>query len=219
MSGVGRCVATFVFTRARFLSIPLHPLPHPCTLSHTHARTNETQAREKLWDGKHLQFLVPDSVGGLQRSKQLFESADPQRRSQIYSPHIGNIVLGAMRCLKTELDATAAASTSSWGFSGLGCAFSPRSPRRACPSYAQHTHHHQRALSSHTHAHTFLTRSLSPTPLSFSLFARAVFGAGSGEGAITLRGRAKVVLTFMRLIDVSIDDETEHEIEALFATF
>ena len=85
-----------------------------------------------------------------------------------------------------------------------------------CAAHAPPT----RALITYIHTHTPFSHALSlPPPLSFSLFARAVFGAGSGEGAITLRGRAKVVLTFMRLIDVSIDDETEHEIEALFATF
>jgi hypothetical protein len=38
-------------------------------------------------------------------------------------------------------------------------------------------------------------------------------------GADTLRGKAKLVLTFLRLIDVPVDLATEQKIDALIATF
>lgn len=44
-------------------------------------------------------------------------------------------------------------------------------------------------------------------------------GGGIGMSADTLRSKAKLVETFMRLIDVPVDLATEQKINALIATF
>ena len=110
---------------------PLMHLPHPPSSPNPNPNP---QALDKLWNNtktkSHL-GLIPQTKKQLQEAKRCFEDADQQRRNAIYTPHIGNIVLATLRCLKTELDAAASANGATLVASlSLGCA-SPLTGRSA----------------------------------------------------------------------------------------
>ena len=102
------------------------------------------QALKKLWDKNRSMGplgLIPETKKMLQQAKQDFEDADQQRRDAIYTPHIGNIVLATLRCLKTELDAAASTTTISFfkaaaGSIGGACYEPTDLPIDRCPRYA-----------------------------------------------------------------------------------